>query len=782
MSEPPSALLLRVRESDVVRMCGLTGAARGLDLASRRAVHGCRRAGSRLTAIVQISGDEEATPWAELRDEAVPAGMRWGCSCAAGMAHRATEVAEPGPGLGCEHVAAMLMAWIRHPADFATPAASAEPAPRRATTADGSAERSAPAGQPADARSAADGARTAARPALLEELQRLPDQELIAVARRVLGAEPAPETSRPTILRALGDALGDPRQVAQLLRRLDPAATELLRAVALLGGAITVAELDGIGRRSAAGRIPVEAAAAILRRHGLLFATPGHAHAPGPRHDREWRQLAGWHVPAEVRAALDHTLPIAPLPSTSGQGPPALPQALLPEEGRAPQHEAGRVRPAPIRLLCATLALLAHSPSPMRPGSPGAALPAAARRTGQGHPAPLPPVPGDPPLAVAATWARGARVPAGMALMARRVLLLALDAEGDGHPLLALDRLPPVEWPLALRAGFRLWLAAESHAELADLSIKQHRVRARCDPAHPGLRPATLAAETMSARRFVVELLTYTAGGAWFALDDLVDLVWRLDPFFLRGRQRAFDVPAWWLEGDATSRPLRAGVEEEWRQADGRFLSALLVGPLHWWGVVDLALDAAGTARAVRVAPMGAFLLGVAETAPDIAAALAAGWEPAVEPSRGGALAIHPLAAGPGLLDALAPWAQVSGVMGGRLVVQLSADLACRSLDAGRDPSGALTCLRALDTRDHTHAAPMVEQALAAWRARYGATRIESGWALLEADDEPALQETLRAVPGLADRCRVVATTAALVPAADLEALRATLNRRGFVV
>jgi hypothetical protein len=782
VSEPPSALLLRVRESDVVRMCGLAGAARGLDLASRRAVTGCRRMGSRLGAAIQVAADEETSTWAELRDDGPSIGLLWGCSCAVGQAHLATQTVERPPALACEHVAALLTAWVRHPGDFATPATSPPPATRRMPAAGSPAARPIQAGAhpaAADTRSAPDDTRSGARLALREELQRLPDQELAALARRVLGDEPTPEATRQAIVGKLGVALADPEQLAPLLRRLDPAATELLRAVVLLGGAITVAELDGIGRRSAAGRMSAEAAAGILRRHGLLFMTPGHASTPGPRQDRAWRQLAGWHVPAEVRAALGRALPIAPLRADLSREMPELP----PIGAHTPQP-VEQVRPAPLRQLCATLALLVHSPSPMRPGSPGSpgAVAPAARRTGQGHAALLPPVPGDPPAAVVAAWARGARVPVGMALMARRVLLLALDAEGDGHPLRALDRLPAVEWPLALRAGFRLWLAAESHAELADLTVAQHRVGARCDPGHPGLRPATLAAETASARRFVVELVRYAAGGAWFALDDLVDLVWRLDPFFLRGRQRAFDVPAWWLEGEQVGRPLRADVKEEWQQADGRFLLALLVGPLHWWGVVDLALDAAGTARAIRVTALGAYLLGITASAPDVAGSLAGGWGAAVELSRGGAVAIHPLAAGAGLLDTLAPWAQASGVMGGRLVVQLSPDLACRSLDAGLEPAGALARLQALDARDGTRAAPVVERALTAWRGRYGATRIESGWALLEADDAPVLQEALRAVPGVADRCRVVAPTSALVPAAELEVLRGTLNRRGFVV
>jgi len=124
--QPPPIGLLHLREADVVRLCGLSAAALGMDLLARRALTQPRRDGARLSGIAPgastgASAADEAPveAWAELTGEAPQIGLLWGCS----LHVRAG-------GAGCEHVAAILTAWIRAPADFVTPLAEAPvPAP-----------------------------------------------------------------------------------------------------------------------------------------------------------------------------------------------------------------------------------------------------------------------------------------------------------------------------------------------------------------------------------------------------------------------------------------------------------------------------------------------------------------------------------------------------------------------------------------------------------------------------------------------------------------------------
>ena len=78
---PPPLSLLRLREADIVRLCGLGAAAQGLDLLTRRALIRPRRDGARLSAASPSTTDEEAVSvWAELYGEAPAITLRWGCS------------------------------------------------------------------------------------------------------------------------------------------------------------------------------------------------------------------------------------------------------------------------------------------------------------------------------------------------------------------------------------------------------------------------------------------------------------------------------------------------------------------------------------------------------------------------------------------------------------------------------------------------------------------------------------------------------------------------------
>ncbi|MBF6591720.1 MAG: hypothetical protein IVW57_14520, partial [Ktedonobacterales bacterium] len=246
----------------------------------------------------------------------------------------------------------------------------------------------------------------------------------------------------------------------------------------------------------------------------------------------------------------------------------------------------------------------------------------------------------------------------------------------------------------------------------------------------------------------------------------------------------AYTTPAWWLALADADRPLRPTERAEWLAGEGAYLRALVCGPLHWWGLLDLATDSAGMARAFRLTRFGTFLLGRAEAAAEDEAALAGARArlpgPVVLPMREGALAVEPLAAGAALLDALAEWARPTGVAGGRLIYSLAPDLAVAAFDRGARPDALLARLRALDERAAERAADLLAARLAEWRARYGRTRIADGMTLVEAADEAALIEALALAPALAARCHRLGPALALLSPDDAEALRRLLTRRGY--
>ncbi|HEX8997543.1 MAG TPA: hypothetical protein VF812_16065 [Ktedonobacterales bacterium] len=800
-SQPPPLGLLRLREADIVRLCGLSAAAQGLDLLTRRALTRPRREGDRLRASSTTPGsDALVESWAELIGEPPAIGLRWGCS------QHAPEDERRGPA--CEHIAALLTAWVRSPSDFVTPQAAGEAAAEAAPSMSPDVDiKDTP---PHDALDAHRQGKRAERPeqserppvqprlmsaprqmrpqaplTLGDELRRLPAQEVIAIARRTLGAD-LDETEARAKLEA---ALSDRALTRALVSKLDAEAVETLVWLRLAGGALTSADVDALAARAGRPASGLRAALSMLERHGLVFGallgspTPDHpAGGADAREEPGWRRLRGWRIAPETRDALPQELPI-----------PAheRPWADSGTAGRARL----RVESGSARALLLALALLARAPAPLGPfaaprqpfereGRPFTGADAPQRRgrtgfTGSAGSAGSALAPEDLPDAQAHELARGVGVDAPTLRLARRTLLWAREQEA-AQPVTDLARTPPPARLHAYRAGFRVWLGAQSPAELVDLERLTKRVRLRYDLSHEAFRPAALAEEAAQARAFVVRLIGQAASGAWQSIGDLLDLIWRVNPLFLRGRQMAFSAPAWRIERISDGRPLRPTTRAEWDEAEGAYIHALLRWALRCWGVVDLAFDEDATPISFRLTPLGMFLLARAEDAESerrAQAALSFDWGPMATPTRDGALAAHPLAAAPALLDTLERWARVTALAGGRLIYSFGADEACANFDLGLRPDDALAPLRALGL---ARAAQTLAPRLEGWRADYGDARLSAEVTLIEGRDEATLREALAALPEVAGRARWLSATCVALTKADGAALSAALARRGW--
>jgi hypothetical protein len=776
--EAPPLILLRLREADVVRLCGLGAASHGLELASRRALSQPRRDGARLSALVGVDNPVEA--WIESIEANEPverltlAAVRWGCA-----AHTQGEPAQPGAP-GCEHVAAVLSAWVRAPGDFRTPAAPQDTSPTTDTSPLESAPSATPEKAPAPAKSARPGPRAPA--SLADELRRLPERELAALARRALGSDSAaPARTTEETLAALESSLRDPDGLARLLARLEPEARELLAWLRLAGGVLTDVGLEALAIRSGRPVSALRGALATLERHALLFPNllPDAAPAqPGEPRERSWRGVNGWRIAPETRAALPRDLPIQPLsrPEIAAERP--------------------RVEKATARALLLALALLPHAPAPLGPPQPrdpdaspgmergpardsGGAL-RRERAGGALTPEDLP----EPALLAAS---RSAGLSPDAARLARRVILWAREWDGaaSGATLSASADASAPERLRAYQAAFAVWRSARSPADLVDLERVTGTARMRYDHTHEAFRPAALADEAAAARRWVSRLLGLAAPGAWYRIDDLIELVWRVNPYFLRGKQLAWRAPVWRLERVADGRPLRPTIREEWDAAEGAYLRALLTGPLHLWGALDLALDGANAPRLFRLTPLGAALLASpshgAALPDDIeraaAHALAFDWRQAATLTREGALAVQPLAAPPALLAMLEQWAEVTALAGGRLLYTFTAARALARFDAGLKPEQALAPLRAAGL---IRAAQTLAPRLEGWRQGYGDARLTSGLTIVEGRDEATLREALAAVPEIAARARRLDPAVVALNHADAETLRAALAKKGW--
>jgi hypothetical protein len=578
---------------------------------------------------------------------------------------------------------------------------------------------------------------------LLDELRRLPERELRTLARRILATPGDPEMELAKTQTALASALSDPATLARILTGLDDEAREALAWLRLAGGALTASDLEALAGRSEKPLSALRYALATLERHGLVF--------PGASLERG---VVGWRIAPETRATLPRALPIA-----------SLSRADL-------AAERPRVERASPRALMLALALLPHAPAPLGMSS----RPERAERSSSLTEDDLPEV-------ALLTAARGAGLEPDAARLARQLLRWSLGEAADDAARSALLTTGSEAAPELLLRGFQAafarWRDARSPADLMDLGRSTGTVRLRYDHTHEALSPAALADEAAIARRWVTRLLGLMEVAAWYRLDELIELIWRVNPFFLRGKQLAWRTPVWRLERVADGRPLLPTVRAEWLAAEGAYLRAMLTGPLRLWGALDLALNSDQTLRLFRLTPLGAALLGHAVTAMQEAAARALGfdWGPAATLTKEGALAVQPLAASSELLVTLGEWAEITGLAGGRLLYTFTPSRALARFDEGLTMERALGPLRSAGL---TRAAQALAPKLEGWRQGYGDARLTSGLVIVEGRDEATLREAMAALPDLAKRARAIGPAVVALAPADAAALRVALTRKGW--
>ena len=748
--------LLLLREADVVRVCGLVAAAQALDVVRAERVSACRRAGARLSADVREADVGAAyASWIEITWDAAPQTVEWGCTCPLGGHHarQSRPSLSTGSALACVHVAALMTAWLRNPAQFLEPPnqriAREPPTPivRRPVVR---------TGPPARPGSASAVERHVEVRSLRDHLHQLARRDLDDASRRVLGAAAAACSDEASQRAALHDTLTNPVLLAALCATLDDVALVLLRGALYHGGTLTDADLTGIGDRAGLTHAAQVVARHELRVRCLLF----------PVGDAD--SAIGWSVPVETIPHLDVTV------STPARALPGLPARRTSAATNSGQAATSADRA--LRSLCLALTLMTPTRAQLRPTNRQAPRPA--ERPARGETLQASPDTASP--AALEAWARAAHVDLSTAQTAYRVMRAALTGAGESHPALSLAHLPAEEWAGALRAAISEWLDAHNYDELADLNESAFGVCVRCDPRHPAFSSGTLRDENVAARVAVVRLLTQVPRGVWHGLDDFATDLWVLDPTFLRARQRTFETPAWWIENRTAGRLLGLDSRDEWLHAEGAYVRVLLAGTLRCLGLVEVRDGANGTA-AFRTTPWTAYLLGVAQEPPSSATALARGWGVALRPEAGPTLSVQPLALAPHGCGPLEGWAFVSGGRAGRLLWRLSPDRFCRHFDASRTTAELLAWLGAHDSREGTRAAQHVAALFERWQQRYGTSSVERA-TVVEARDEVVLREALAALPDLATEIRVVAPGMASLPHRHAHRVEQVLSARGYLV
>ncbi len=799
----PSALQ-RLRAADIIRMAGLAVASMGQEYCRIGAVRATMRRGAKLLGIVDTShlGDvslpgargtaaADQGPVEQRRcsvEVEIQSSSTWHASC----------TCSPNAVAMCRHAAALLYQWLAHPNTFVAPSSSDFRTSSRTAPAKREGGNQATGGQSRALQSARQGGQVAytvkmrgPTPSanLVDILSQNGLSELRSIAREYDIATGGQHKQQ--LVEAIAGALRQPELVRRSASTLEKPQRQLLATLTLAGGSLSDEDLRSLYERFSFG--PADSLQGILlslQSKGLLFRTSLNS-SPQQRIGLSGMLYdVGWYVPAEVQAVLRVSVPITPLDvekkADGGDGHADLIQiqqveaySLLADlllvaralDGYRMEHYDERDERAGGMRGMNTLATL-------RSFSAG------------GHDeTTLVAPPGGLPSATALERLQS-DVPrtAQFLRFAFRLLRLAdLLHKDDGGMPGSLRLLPnaarlllgPASAEVA-RDLFELWLTHAGYEELFDLQEEGLQLKCRTTPLNnPILRPGELEAENSEARQLLVALVAQAPLNQWVSFSAFARFIYRLNPTFLQKRQQLFPSPHWWLEQEE-GRPLQPAQMGDWMRAEGHYLARLLRGPLHWWGISDLALSGDGRLLAFRLTPVAGLLLnGVEPVEQEVEEAQERA--PVLDVLETGELLVESRTDSWPLIELIEDFAEVAGVRGDRLCYRLAPGSLAEALGRGQQPGNLLKLLRKIE-KDEEHSNSPLSCLLAqleGWIASYGRVRLYTGVSMVEVADNLVMRE-LSATTSLEEQIvKSITPTLMILTKQGMERIVEDLKRRG---
>jgi hypothetical protein len=635
--------------------------------------------------------------------------------------------------------------------------------------------------------------------------------------------------SKQQLAEAIVDILKQPEAIRRMVATLEKQQRQLLAALTLAGGAMNDEDLRGLFERfSLGGPGQLQNMLHLLQSKTLIVRTTFNSSLQ----QRSGIGLSGsaldvcWYVPSEVRAALHVTLPITPFNVKAGgdQNAVALkvqhvePYSLLTDlllvaralddkqfESNGKNNEAG-AKTGGIQRSLNPLPVDGSVAIPAPNGMPSTTLLEAIQAV---IPRPLPflrfairvlrladilyfesdaneiarpshDYEGDTSYLVYSSSERQV-APGSRVMLQNRYKDDARASVMHALPNAAELLLGSTRTEVAHEL-FIHWLNRASYDELFDLQDKGLRLRCRATPLNqPALRTGELEIENRDARQTLVTLLSQAPIDQWINFSAFARFVYRLNPAFLQRRQRQFPSPHWWIEQEE-GRTLHPAQLNDWMRAEGRYLTQLLLGPLHWWGICDVVLSSDEHLLAFRLTSLAnSFLNGI----PMEGRLSAPERSPIIDVSEAGDLIISCTFANWPLIELIERFAEVKGVHAAQLCYRLTPGSLSEALSRGESPTALLELLHSAAQYQHSIApdSPLARLLAQLERrvASYGRVRLYTDASLLEAADQQVLRE-LSATTSLDEQVvRSIHPTVLILKKNAIECLMDELNRRGQV-
>jgi hypothetical protein len=273
----------------------------------------------------------------------------------------------------------------------------------------------------------------------------------------------------------------------------------------------------------------------------------------------------------------------------------------------------------------------------------------------------------------------------------------------------------------------------------------------------PSLRPEPTGSwqnDPRLARQTLLEQLRRLDPGSWYAVPDLVDEIRNRNPTFQRTEA---EFATWYIRDAATGEYLRGF--ERWDQVEGALLRYLLLGPLHWLGVLEV-----GEPDRIRLSPFGAAYLGRGDPPPEGDTRFALLADGTIQVGAGRRYERFQVAR-------IADWISSGEVYRYRI----TAPSLARARSQHISPERILDFFRRYDLTP----SDALRQALARWAARGTEARVE--WALVLRVSDPELLRQLLATEARRYVQDVLSPTAVILQRAGWPAVRTALLQLGVV-
>jgi len=793
MDDVVPGVLQRLREADIVGMAGLAGASLGQEYYRRGFISLMKRQGIRLSGVVtlpaafsEVEGEQEASQASEGEPaESAPRHFELVVEVVSTTVCEVVCRCGKQAAVICPHAAALLYQWIHRPLSFialpplpGTEAVVTMPGGPRERTAVPKSQKT----QGTSSLHTAFPSRFSTATALLrrrsevstvsETLAQFGLSELRALAREY-GIELA-GLSKQQLLETLIETLCQPEAVRRVVKTLEKPPRQLLAAFALAGGSMSDEELRELFERFALSKSGPLQDMLLALQAKLLIVRTSFNHSLPQRFNLSLAPLdLSWYIPREIYEALHITLPVTPFDVSvpSGKGLPV-------------QRLAAKDR------LLADLLLIARaldgSPVEQEEKRARGSLLNGGHSSTDGSLALPPPADQPAPALIETLNALLGRPPAFLRFAVRLLRQAGIVSPDEdwgtklqARPEAARLLLGPTRDD-TLHNLFTRWAAQASYAELAELAENGLRVRCRATPLNqPDLRRGELEQENSEARQDVLALLARVPVGEWINFSAFARFLYRLRPTFLQSRQHLFPSPHWWIEQEE-GHPLHPDRSADWLKAEGRYLAHLIQGPLHWWGLCDIALTANEHLLAFRLTPLARSLLqGQRASGREIAPQRSAEREPAFSVSADGHLLVDCQPDNWPLLACIEVFAESKGVRDSKLLYRLTAHSLSQAIGQGHDPRELLSLLDSASSAGEEQALRALLASMERRIASYGRVRLYTDVSLLQTADS-AIMQHLNAITSLERQVvRSIQPTLLLLKKQGIERLLEELKRRG---